>query len=641
MKNKEKETSGEEGWTIVKNKKAASAGKSRSVLNKNGFCCWIEAKGFSITKGFGSKSGKIQIIESKGERFSTLWVNYKGLDWFRKGLMLEITKSWSKSQSWHFNDSDEWLSATRGRNNNGEFIKLSGPNSWGNTVDLYFPSGSNGEGWKNFLTLINQLIKPIESQTVKIVQPVPKPLIANPKSVWAKVKPIETREILPIEKEDWNHMIVLSADVEQVDWKLVGNHLGKGLEKNEEFFLQPFSPSKAMFKVPNSAMREELLSKSAWNFNNITFKFSLWSSKINLISNEEVENINTSWILVSGVPFSLWNHKTFETIGSKCGGLLEIADETKFGWNLSYMKLKVRGPVEKSPIIVDVNFKTLLFRALIERSTDQSPIINNGLSRIKVCHPDSGTGISEGRAFKESDTSSTADAQASHVLGVRKGVHNPKNLTVLTDKSRTPTISGTPHLETAARPMNKDESIVGGQIKSIISSQRSMGFQFSPGKKNLMGQNEWAKAKVSGGFPKGFISSIATGSRKSFNSDSSSCSDSSPMSEGGSYLCGDSTNIGDDYTSDSSVERQRLFDRLNLEAAADSIGPCDGMEYCTNHCNMEMANSISNSDLQPHTLDSQPSSSEASQETPGNSPPFSPTGEYFMQALNDPEKEAL
>ncbi|KAI3942060.1 hypothetical protein MKW92_047576 [Papaver armeniacum] len=226
MKNKEKETSGEEGWTIVKNKKAASAGKSRSVLNKNGFCCWIEAKGFSITKGFGSKSGKIQIIESKGERFSTLWVNYKGLDWFRKGLMLEITKSWSKSQSWHFNDSDEWLSATRGRNNNGEFIKLSGPNSWGNTVDLYFPSGSNGEGWKKILTLINQLIKPIESQTVKIVQPVPKPLIANP---------------------------------------------------------------------------------------------NLWSSKINLLSNEEVENINTSWILVSGVPFLFGIIRHLKLLGANVG----------------------------------------------------------------------------------------------------------------------------------------------------------------------------------------------------------------------------------------------------------------------------------------------------------------------------------
>ncbi|KAI3925546.1 hypothetical protein MKW92_047973, partial [Papaver armeniacum] len=68
--------------------------------------------------GYGSKSGKIQIIESKGDRFSTLWIDQKGLFWFRKGLLLEITKPWSKSQVWHFSESDEWLTVTRGKNSN-------------------------------------------------------------------------------------------------------------------------------------------------------------------------------------------------------------------------------------------------------------------------------------------------------------------------------------------------------------------------------------------------------------------------------------------------------------------------------------------------------------------------------------------
>ncbi|KAI3889889.1 hypothetical protein MKX03_017812, partial [Papaver bracteatum] len=109
----------------------------------------------------------------------------------------------------------------------------------------------------------------------------------------------------------------------------------------------------------------------------------------------------------------------------------------------------------------------------------------------------------------------------------------------------------------------------------------------------------------------------------------------------GSYRCGDSGFLQDEYRSDSSAERGRLA-RLNLEAARDSI-ECIG-NPCTSNYSGVRADSICNSGSQPKLRISIPTSSASSQSNSGNSnanPPFSPTGEFFMQALSDPEKEAM
>ncbi|XP_026421740.1 uncharacterized protein LOC113317832 isoform X1 [Papaver somniferum] len=251
-----------------------------------------------------------------------------------------------------------------------------------------------GNGWKQIITIINQL-SPIQEVSIQKPQSSPSSVhFPNPPSVWNKPK-LET-EVLPIEKENWNHTVVLSSDANMVSWDLIGKHLGKCLEKNEVFFLQPFSNSKALFKVPNSEMRTELLSKSGWSFNGFNFKFSPWTSKLNVLSEKEVLKIQSCWIEVGGIPFSLWNQKTFETIGSKCGGLLEVSEDTRNGWNLSLMELKVRGPVDNVQKIVEVNFKSLPFRASIEKAKDQSSNINNGLQCIKVFNPVSGAGSLDG-----------------------------------------------------------------------------------------------------------------------------------------------------------------------------------------------------------------------------------------------------
>ncbi|KAI3889888.1 hypothetical protein MKX03_017811, partial [Papaver bracteatum] len=484
-----------DGWKTINSKKGVRSGNSRSLLNKNGLCCWIEAKGFSFTKGYGNKSGKIQIIETKGDRFSTLWINQKGLSWFLKVLLSEISKPWSKSQVWKFSDMDEWLTVTRGRNNNGEYMKLSGPNSWGNTVDIYFPAGNQGEGWKQVTSIINQLC-PIQgvSQIKSHSSPAPN-FVPNPRSVWSKLPQEETGTLLAIEKENWNLMVVLSADVEFVPWELVGKHLDMSLEKDEEFFLHPFSNSKAMFKVMNTEMRNELFSKDVWELNGISFSFLPWTSQLNLLSEEDIIKVQSCWIVIKGVHFSLWNLKTFETIGAKCGGLLEVSEDTKNGYNLSVMKLKVRGPVDSIPKVVEVNFKSLPFRALIERAEEQSSLICNGLHRIKVCNQDSVVrGSAEGvpRVFHNNSGHSTDSREESvvdkgqsksHVLSDKANLHaKPTQLRGSFDSNFI--------FKNKTRPLEENEVIIEGQIRDINLYNIELGSSSIP-----LGQDEWAKAK--------------------------------------------------------------------------------------------------------------------------------------------------
>ncbi|KAI3878478.1 hypothetical protein MKX03_007258, partial [Papaver bracteatum] len=635
-----------DGWRTIKSKKVVRSGNSRSLLNKNGLCCWIEAKGFSFTKGYGIKSGKIQIIETKGDRFSTLWINQKGLSWFLKGLLSEISKPWLKSQVWQFSDLDEWLTVTRGRNNNGEYMKLSGPNSWGNTVDIYFPAGNLGEGWKQVTSTINHLC-PIQGVSQIKHQPPPAPNSApNPRSVWSKL-PQEESGSIPIEKENWNLMVVLSADVEIVQWELVGKHLGMSLEKDEEFFLQPFSNSKAMFKVQNTEMRKELFSKAVWEFNGITFSFLPWTSQLNLLSEEDITKVQSCWIMVNGVPFSLWNLKTFETIGAKCGGLLEVSEDTKNGYNLSVIKLKVRGPVDSLPKVVEVNFKSLPFRALIERAEDQSSLICNDLRRIKVCNQDSVIGDrAEGvpRVFHNESGHSTDSREKTVVDKGKSKSHvfsDKANIQAKPTQSRGSSDSNNSnfYFRHQTRPLEENEVIIEGKIRDTKLCNIELGSSSIP-----LGQAEWTKAKWHGKFPSGFFSSAMTAKKSmdiSSSSDSPSCS---VKSDFGSYPCGDSGFGPDEYTSDSSyAERGRFDARLNLEAARDSIGECID-NPCTSNCRGGRADSIANSGSQPKLMISIPTSSASSKSNSGNSkpnPPFSPTGEFFMQALSDPEKEAM
>jgi hypothetical protein len=49
------------------------------------------------------------------------------------------------------------------------------------------------------------------------------------------------------------------------------------------------------------------------------------------------------WIKIIGLPLNMWNYHTFKIIGSMCGGLIEVDEETKAATQLRYARLRVHG----------------------------------------------------------------------------------------------------------------------------------------------------------------------------------------------------------------------------------------------------------------------------------------------------------
>ncbi|KAI3966537.1 hypothetical protein MKW92_036515 [Papaver armeniacum] len=160
--------------------------------------------------------------------------------------------------------------------------------------------------------------------------------------------------------------------------------MGKKFKFAGDFHLQPVSSTRALFCIENTIEREYLFKQEPWFFEYIQFKFVPWSSGMNLLSPAEIVEVSARWILVGGVPFSLWNSETFEMIGAQCGGLLEVSHFSKFGLNLSAIKLRVKGPLQSDAFTIQVNHKDMQFTASVSVAADQSERMEGTTGRIKV-----------------------------------------------------------------------------------------------------------------------------------------------------------------------------------------------------------------------------------------------------------------
>ncbi|KAI3838993.1 hypothetical protein MKX03_009708 [Papaver bracteatum] len=158
-----------------------------------------------------------------------------------------------------------------------------------------------------------------------------------------------------VDSMNWNMMVVIEAKSHIESWEKVGAAMSKKFKLAGDFHLQPVSSTRALFCIENTTEREYLFKQEPWFFEYVEFRFVPWSSGMNLLSTAEIVEISARWVLVRGVPFSLWNSDTFEMIGAQCGGLLEVSNFSKFGLNLSAIKLRVKGPLLSDAFTIQVN----------------------------------------------------------------------------------------------------------------------------------------------------------------------------------------------------------------------------------------------------------------------------------------------
>ncbi|KAI3835163.1 hypothetical protein MKX03_005499, partial [Papaver bracteatum] len=179
-------------------------------------------------------------------------------------------------------------------------------------------------------------------------------------------------------------MVVIKSKSHIYSWEGVGAAMIERFKFESDFHLQPVSSTRALFCIRNTKERENLFKQEAWDFENNQFQFVPWSSSMNLLSPDEIVDISAKWVLVIGVPFSLWNSEMFERIGAQCGGLLLVSHFTKFLLNLSAIKLRVKGPLPSDAFSIQVNHNHVPFTASVSIAADQSERMECTTGRLQI-----------------------------------------------------------------------------------------------------------------------------------------------------------------------------------------------------------------------------------------------------------------
>ncbi|KAI3854383.1 hypothetical protein MKX03_005503 [Papaver bracteatum] len=191
-------------------------------------------------------------------------------------------------------------------------------------------------------------------------------------------------ENITIDSINWNRMVVIKSKSRIHSWEGVGEAMSERFKFANDFHLQPVSSTQALFCIEITDEREYLFKQEPWVFENNQFKFVRWSSSMNLLSADEIVDTSAKWVLVKGVPLSLWNSEMFEIIGAQCGGLLQVSHFTKFGLNLSAIKIRVKGPLLSDAFTIRVNHNHVLFTASVSVAADQSESMESATGRIKI-----------------------------------------------------------------------------------------------------------------------------------------------------------------------------------------------------------------------------------------------------------------
>nr|XP_009759725.1 PREDICTED: uncharacterized protein LOC104212207 [Nicotiana sylvestris] len=105
-------------------------------------------------------------------------------------------------------------------------------------------------------------------------------------------------------------------------------------------------------------MAEQTMEET-WRWKNATLLLSWWSPTAACYPFET--KFNWIWVRILGLPLHLWSSEIMKAIGEKCGGCIETEEETQLRNHMRWARIKVKGPAEKIPRVVEVKEGGMLF----------------------------------------------------------------------------------------------------------------------------------------------------------------------------------------------------------------------------------------------------------------------------------------
>lgn len=169
------------------------------------------------------------------------------------------------------------------------------------------------------------------------------PLLAIPISrklifmSWANSLVVTGRQMLAPKR---NEAISITKVRANISWDKVGTVLGNSIKRRIVVF--PFLANKAVWWPSNKSEFSYFIKLKRDFFDSrVMLLFEEWSPDI--YKSEKVQECCNSWIRIFDLPWILWTAESFKIIGERCGGLLEISEDSSHFRDLRAAKFKVRG----------------------------------------------------------------------------------------------------------------------------------------------------------------------------------------------------------------------------------------------------------------------------------------------------------
>ena len=142
------------------------------------------------------------------------------------------------------------------------------------------------------------------------------------------------------ETKDWKLAVTIHRTNTKMSWGVISRKL-EGITKRKSVVFQMAADRAVFWCWKEEELNGLMLKPDQLSSINTYVKMVRWSKDDHWF-NLQIR-VQHSWIGIEGMPLQMWNIHVFKVIGEACGGLLEIAEETKEKSFLGYAKIKVKG----------------------------------------------------------------------------------------------------------------------------------------------------------------------------------------------------------------------------------------------------------------------------------------------------------
>lgn len=181
---------------------------------------------------------------------------------------------------------------------------------------MFFPAGVNRQGWRDIAKALQNCLKG-EDETATSSNDI--------------IREEDFPCINDKELNRWNRALICEVDKPVLCWKEIGDFMRSKLQLKEAFSLSPFDLSKSLYFADSIECVESLIKKNWWCFNDLRIQFSRWNPSCNCIKSLNLNPPKPVWLAVKGIPFHLWNLKTFTQIGNLWGGFIKVHENSLSG----------------------------------------------------------------------------------------------------------------------------------------------------------------------------------------------------------------------------------------------------------------------------------------------------------------------